>query len=307
MTEEENQKDGYSQQEAKEHRERRQDEKKLLTQELYLPSRGEEFRKFLHHILLNIMRIPEEKVNLLLQDHFALFVQAFTHRSVDPSQNYEILELLGDAVLTFCILDYLVKRFPQLEDPSGKHVSTLSRLKINFVSKKIYGECARNLNFLPFIASDQLTRKEDDVSLLEDVFEAFARAVYKGLSQIEQIRTDMMISAGPILRMLTYIFDQKQISLEYEDLYDARSRLKELSEKLSQQLAPIDTTRKYDRNGRIVFTSVIKETTGTIWGTGQGLTKNQSVQEACENAIANLIKTNTGKESYDQLRKRQNS
>ncbi len=301
MTEEEETKN------YQEQRDRRQDEKKKLTSEFYLGPRDQSFVNFIREILLKVLRIPDEKVEGLITKQFDFFVQAFTHPSVSASSNYEILELLGDSLLTFCIFEYLVKRFPHLEDPSGKNVPTLSRLKTNFVSKKIYGECAKTLGFLPYISSDLLTRKENEISLLEDVFEAFARAVFKGLSNLENLRSDMMISTGPILRLLQYVFDGKDISLEYEHLYDSRSILKELLERMKKGVPEINTTRKYDRSsGRLIFTSEIKIPNGNIsvWGRGDGMTKMDSVQNACSNAIFNLSQTEEGKQAYDSLRKK---
>lgn len=151
-----------------------------------------------------------------------LYAQAFTHSSVSP-HNYEWLEILGDATLNKCVVWYINNRFPQLHNAEG--VKVIARLKIKLVSKNNFSEIAEQFGFLPFIQinEENMKQKLNLRSVLEDVLEAFFGA------------TEMLIDRhfgpgsgyGICYELLRHIMDRHPISLQYEDLYDPITRLKE--------------------------------------------------------------------------------
>lgn len=152
----------------------------------------------------------------------ALYAQAFTHSSVSTN-NYEWLEILGDATLNKCVVWYINDRFPQLHNAEG--VKVIARLKIKLVSKNNFSEIAEQYGFLPFIQinEENMKTKLNLRSVLEDVLEAFFGA------------TEMLIDRhfgqgsgyGICFQLLKNIMDRRPISLKYEDLYDPITRLKE--------------------------------------------------------------------------------
>lgn len=156
------------------------------------------------------------------QDGMALYAQAFTHSSVSPN-NYEWMEILGDATLNKCVVWYINSRFPQLHNAEG--VKVIARLKIKLVSKNHFSEIAEQFGFLPFIRinEENMKQKLNLKSVLEDVLEAFFGT------------TEMLIDKhfgqgsgyGVCYELLKNIMDRKHISLKYEDLYDPITRLKE--------------------------------------------------------------------------------
>ena len=216
-----------------------------------------------------------------------LYLQAFTHESVDPVQNYQWLEILGDVTLNKCIVWYINSRFPQLHNKEG--VKVIARLKINLVSKKNFSEIARRLGFLPFIRCDPQNNNGKpclEVDLLEDTLEAFFGAT--------EILIDQAVSVGAgygiCYHLLKNIMDPEPISLRYEDLYDAVTRLKELSD-AHKQLGQIHyTVFKIDNNQMVrVFANWNKNNqTGQFLAEAIAPSKFEGQQIAAGKALALL-------------------
>lgn len=153
-----------------------------------------------------------------------LYTQAFTHESVNPKENYEWLEILGDSTLNKCVVWYINNRFPQLHNKEG--VKVIARLKINLVSKKIFSEIARELGFMPYIRFDPSNNNGKPIleaDILEDTFEAFFGATEMLIDEAVSVGSGY----GICYNLLKSIMDPVPISLRYEDLFDAVTRLKE--------------------------------------------------------------------------------
>ena len=271
-------------------KEKRDEEKKRLTEEKFSPVRGENFYNFVKGLLINQAKLPEERA-LEYLTHIKLFEQAFTSSTFNPDWNYEALEMLGDSISNFCVVQYLTLRFPDLMKSDGSGVGTLSRLKINLVSKTVFAQCAEKLGFAEHIASNMLVRKEEMNSLLEDTFEAFQGALLQIGSLIDPNgkRKGFLPSLGPTFRIVMNFLDGMEISLKYDDLYDAKTRLKQLVESVHLKYPSFKVTQEINADGKIVFTTTIK-IPGLVgeWGTGIGFYKDVSEQNACEKAISSL-------------------
>ncbi len=68
----------------------------------------------------------------------SLLQMAMSHRSVDGA-NYERLEFLGDAILSFLMAEILFLKYPTAQE------GELSRLRANFVKGETLAEVAREL------------------------------------------------------------------------------------------------------------------------------------------------------------------
>lgn len=272
-----------------------EEKKKALIEQKFSPVRGENFKNFISTLLRKHAKIPEEKVAIYTQpEHLRTFEQAFTHESFNPDWNYEFLEFFGDSMLNFCVVAYLSQRFPDLNHSSGKGKGILSRLKINMVSKQIFAKCADHLGFSHHIASDMLSREPGNLpSLLEDTFEAFNGALFHVMTESDpnKDKKGWIVGIGPSYRIVMNFFDTIDISTRYEDLYDAKTRLKQLLEKLGRGFPKFFYTEKIDDNNKIVFTTTIKIFSldkNKEWGVGMGFEKKVSEQNACDHAIRNL-------------------
>ena len=101
-----------------------------------------------------------------------IFEKAFVHKSVAPneSDNYELLDFMGDRQLKFSFAEYAQRRFP------GITVSELSELDSAVMSKIRQAELSEKmgLHLLLLAADDSVGR---DIDVREDLFESLFGAV----------------------------------------------------------------------------------------------------------------------------------
>jgi len=271
---------------------KREEEKKRLSDEFYPAKRGEKFTTFISDLLKTKAKLPSDKITEYIK-YIDIFEQAFTHPTSNYHKNYEALEIIGDSILNFCIVNYIQERFPHLMSGDGNGVKTIARLKINLVSKKVFANFANELGFSEYIASDMLTRKDDMNSLLEDVFEAFNGALMQVAKACDPSSTKKgyLVGIGPQYRIVMYLLDSIDISLKYEDLYDAKTRFKQMSE--SKGIAG-RVRFENDLNGenKIIFTAIISVNINgqDFEWSGKDFTKAGAEQIACELAITNIKK-----------------
>lgn len=193
---------------------------------------GASFAKMIHTVLRDHARLKKKYIAMLLQDPASLerFHAAFTHNSVNQERNYEWLEIMGDATVNKCVVSYIAQRFPFLRTPEG--VKIIARLKIKLVAGKQLASMATRLNFPPHIRYHAPLNAAHLKSLHEDVFEAFIAAIELGIDDHVQPGSGY----GVCYRLISSLLDECPISLRYEDLYDAVTRLKETFDYFKQQL-----------------------------------------------------------------------
>ena len=98
--------------------------------------------------------------------------KAFTHSSIDVSNNYEDLELLGDSIVGYLFMRYIFEVFP---DSITKQTGTL--LKHNYMSTEYQVKLSENMNLDSLIMAGDL-KPIDRMKIKEDVFESFFGAVH---------------------------------------------------------------------------------------------------------------------------------
>ncbi len=124
---------------------------------------NESFEKFMCNLL-------NEKIT-----NFKNFYLAFTHPSFDVKNNYEKLELLGDAVLNLAITHILFDKF------SDKDEGYITHERISYVNGKVLSKVSVLLGFDKWIRLGRSEQKEAGYrkdSILANVFEAFIGALY---------------------------------------------------------------------------------------------------------------------------------
>lgn len=199
-------------------------------------------------------RLRRNDIDRLVDRNIDIYTQAFTSAGSNPEFNYEELEQKGDASANAFLVWYFYDRFPQLNCPAG--VAVVARLKIVYASKNSFQEIAEKLGFWPYINATPHERDTKKKSLLEDVFEAFVGATQQILDNEHELGFGFTV----VCRILKGIFDEIKISLEYEDLYDAKTRLKEYFD-ANQHLGKLDS--KYDPQTRTVTLSISERSTPT--------------------------------------------
>lgn len=199
---------------------------KPMFQGVYLGTRDETFKELIGRIL-ETGDISKKYIDELLSpEGLSYFSTAFTHESADRDNNYEFLETLGDATLDTCTLWYLANRFPQIRCKAGSDI--LTKLKITIVQSKNFAKLATELGFWDFISMAKTLNEAPikDEKILEDVFESC-------FAVIQLLLDKMGIGVGHVVcyKIISKMLDTKNIRIDYEQLVDAKTRLKELFDK----------------------------------------------------------------------------
>ena len=198
-------------------------------QDIYNGARDQQFKDFIFG-LLKRGKVKTKYVNKLLsKENLELYSHSFTAASANSEENYEIFEQLGDLSANKFIVWYMYERFPFLKTPKG--VKVVARLRINYGATQSFASLAEKLGFWPFISAaiDGTTngckyRNRNKKDLLEDVFEAFIGCTEFILDN--EFRTG--VGYGIVYDILSSIFNEIPISLAYDDLFDPKTRLKEI-------------------------------------------------------------------------------
>ncbi|QDZ44995.1 ribonuclease III-like protein [Frog virus 3] len=157
-----------------------------------------------------------------------LWNKVFTPKSVNPDDNYEALEIVGDGVASYFFPSYFLKRFPQLNSPKG--VKTVARLKIYYGSKKSFSSIADSLGFWKFIRSGPVpVNPSTRESLLEDTFEAFLGAVCMAVDDEYSIDG---LGAVVAYKIMADIRSEERTRLNYSTLQSSPSRVGSLGRRL---------------------------------------------------------------------------
>lgn len=235
--------------------------------------------------------LPMRYVNILTDESsMTIFKQSFTSPSVDPEKNYEFYEQMGDVSANKFLVYYFYRRFPVLMCPLG--VKVVARLKINYGSKQTFSRLAEKEGFWDYISASEELKSKRKTDLLEDVFESFVGTIEFILDN----RVERGLGAIAAEKYLTRIFDAEHISLDYNDLYDSKTRLKELLDKFKTELGKIKytETKEFDSSGLSTTTSriVMYPTRGRgkpqCIGIGSGRIKSEAQRSAAEEAILHL-------------------
>lgn len=212
---------------------------------IYLGNRGKPFKTLIKTVLKKGKLIPKHIEALTSSEAMQQYSNAFTSEGVDPKNNYQVYEQLGDLSGNKFIVWYFYKRFPQLNCQEG--VKVVARLRINYGSKNSFYKIAEDLGFWDFISATNDLRMRKKKPLLEDVFEAF-------LGVTETILDNKFcvgVGYACVYKILKSIFDDMNISLRYDDLYDAKTRLKELFDRFGEQLGILQYEDKKDDDGLV--------------------------------------------------------
>lgn len=216
---------------------------------IYL-GRGTEFKNMIISFLER-GKLKPKYINLLTNDeNMLLYGQAFTSETVNAEVNYEVFEQLGDVSANKFIVWYAYKRYPQLFCPSG--VQVVAHLRINYGAKKTFFEIGQSLGFWSFInaSDDELSRRKKN--LLEDVFEA----VIGVTEYILDNKFRPGVGYGIVYDILTNIFDNIEMSLQYDDLKSSKTRLKEIFDK-KVVMGELEYITRRENNYPTVYTFLV--------------------------------------------------
>ena len=157
-----------------------------------------------------------------------LLKQALTHRSAG-SQNYERLEFLGDAILSFTISAELYHRFTDIDE------GRLSRIRASLVKGETLASMARELALGDYLSLGSGELKSGGYrrdSILADAMEAIFGAVY--------LDADIATVQALVLRLYASRLDRVNPAVA---LKDPKTRLQEYLQSRSLPLPEYEVTQ----------------------------------------------------------------
>lgn len=254
----------------------------------YFGSRGDDFKQLIVSLLKRGKLNPKYYDTILGDGGLDMYSTAFTHPTIDEENNYEFYEMMGDATANCCIVWYINRCFPQLHCPGG--VKMIARLKINLVSKRQFGEIGIRLGLWPFVSATTDVKSTKMKQTLEDVFEAFIG--------VTQTLIDNRIKQGAgnaiCYNIIESIYNEmvQPISLKYEHLFDAKTRLKETFDfpEFKQSLTKLKYNCVKDMEARMNYVTITAMTPRGMMeiGKGSGPLKPTAEQNAAHDALNNL-------------------
>lgn len=194
-----------------------------MSSDIYYGPRGDVFKCFISN-LLKLGSLKEKYIDTLLTDEsLNIYSQAFTSIKVNPLQNYEYYELLGDSTVNKSIVLFLDEKYPLLR--SGKYVKIIAEIKKKLQSATILYKIGKKLNFLVFISASEEQRKDfkEEKQLIADVVEAFIGATEYLLNEKFGLGVGFIISYNIVKQFLKEV----DIQLTYEYVKDVITRIKE--------------------------------------------------------------------------------
>jgi len=246
---------------------------------VYKGSRGDDFRDMLTSVF-RLGNLSQKYFDVLTNEKsMREYDKVFTSSGADVKNNYQMYEILGDSTSNKCIVWYFYRRFPQLHCPEG--VKVIARLKINYVSKKEFASIGEGMGFWNFITAISEERASKKRALLEDVFEAFIGAT----EYLLDLHFQVGVGYSVVYDIFENVFDKKEISLRYEDLYDAKTRVKEYFDMHRDMGQLVYNNIRDPLTGMFVSSLFSDRERQKILGTGQATNKGDAEQIASQDAI----------------------
>lgn len=241
----------------------------------------------------------DERYVYILTDKIEMYRAAFISPSFDPLNNYELYEKLGDATANEAIVWYFYTIFPQLRCPAG--VKVIASLKNLYASTEYFSKFAETLGFWPYVkaTADEIKSKEKKQKLLEDVFEAFL-----GATKLILLEKFGFYGTGNeiVYSIIKSLLDGYKISLEEEDLYDAKTRLKEFFDKpyIRSKFGRVEYKLQDNENEDLRVTNLyfVKDNIRTFISKGIGISKVAQEKDAAKYAIQ-YLKRELKKDGYE--------
>ncbi len=200
--------------------------------------RSPEFKQFIVSLLRRLDLTARHVEVFTDEESMEEFSKAFTHRTYSRTFNYEQYEFLGDTVVNDAVAFYISQTFPEIQN-----VAWMTRIKHTLISKKYLANLAYQAGFLNHIRFGELqgvvaaagranaalpaSSSKELLSLLEDCFEAFIGC----LREVVNRRSSHHAGCVVARLMVTSFINKNDVPTAYDDIFDAKSRLKEVYDK----------------------------------------------------------------------------
>jgi len=221
----------------------------------------------------------EDKIGYSFENK-KILEEAVTHSSfpyVGVQTSYDRLELLGDAIVGLIISEALYKRFP--DEPEGH----LSKRKAALVCGDTLSSISRSLSLGKFIRMGtgfKNSNGQDSDSILEDVFESIAAAIYLD-GGFDKAKDFILGSLDPMIDKYT------------APPQDPKTKLQEWLQSRGYPIPEYKTINQEGPSHSPVFTTEVS-VKGFDSVTSQGNSKKEAQREAAAK-LYNQIKQENGK------------
>lgn len=263
------------------------------------------FKEFITK-LLRQARVKKNMINLMTQEENLIeFRLSFVHNSYDPEVNYNLFKYEGVTALDLIVVEYFARRFPDVHSEKW-----LTNMKHTLISKKQGVGNLANISisdgYSDFILyggkiKESLEKYPDKdknplyLKMLGDVVKAFTGALVRIFDKVKGRGVGVVVAYNYIV----YHLNQISISVDYADIFNYKSRLKELYDSYGWV---------FDKSISVVFDQESGEHVATIVGypkgnrsrdprnevklsTSSGRTKKDAEQQASKLALEKLDNT----------------
>ncbi len=201
-----------------------------------------------------------------------LYRQAFQHRSkyMEPKDNNERLELLGDSILDAIVCEHLYKKYPYKEE------GFMTELRSRIVNRKSLNEVGQRLGLLEQLRFNRKSITDASKDLAGNTFEALVGAVYldAGFERTKRFITK---------RILQNLIDVEELQLTNTDY---KSQIYHYIQREGKSIDFKVVDEKH-RNRRAYFV-IDLEIEGRIISRGEGYSKKAAEQNAAMNGLKEL-------------------
>lgn len=214
------------------------------------------------------------RLNVPIKD-VSLYELALTHPSYNAEVNtkhhdYERLEFMGDAVLSYVSADLIFNLYPSMDQ------GVMSKLRSYIVKGKSLASFSREINLVDFIKTGHsipLEQLNQSDKILEDIFEALIGAIY--------IDNGMEIAFNFIK---SFIYDKVK-NFDLDLLTDYKTRLQEEMQSEYRDSVHYELVEAFGPMHDRTF--VVNVLFGNIvLGTGRGKSKKAAEEDAAKDALS---------------------
>ena len=210
----------------------------------------------------------QKKINIKFKN-LNYLKKSLTHKSHDPSNNYEKLEFLGDRILGFVISKKLIELYPNEKE------GVLDKKLASLVNKNKCLEVSKLISLEKFILVGNKNKKTKvENKILADSIEALIGAIYydKGFEVSEKF----------ILNMWKSFINLSEITI-----IDSKTRLQEYSLKKFKSLPTYKLVSSLGPRHKPKFTISVK-LKNTKFYDGSGDSKKKAEQNAAKKLLDNI-------------------
>lgn len=181
-------------------------------------------RRILENVCPRIL--SNDEVGVFFQPHHLWrYTAAFTHKSADPIQNYEILELKGDSILNYVASIYVRKRFPDVVS----HV-WLTNAKQTVISSRYLSKIGETLGLCDcLIASeDTMSSISTDPNLRERIMDDLFEAMLGALCRVADLSFCTGTGCVVVYHIIEKLLDAFTINMVWIDMVRPITIIKEI-------------------------------------------------------------------------------